>query len=474
MFYNGIEFGMVGSAHSFVARPADAGHGHAVLVFDGAGRLHLPLTSFGKEAARRLSAKSVTVYLYALLPFFTFLDSGGAGDREVWAGDSRVVRHSVSEYLEERLGCILRRHRLGFELVSVTGRTRANVGAFLAALKLFYVVMCEMGCYSGENPLVDMRSDALNDHQDDGRGAESDDPPRMPEISGVVEPASSRRRLTDSFFKLVGREWIPQIVDDSEFPVLVLSGGRKVPGWGLREECVTRLLFETGGRIFEVTGLTLGDWANRGLTREATAASKGSHGRRVKFFRFSSNTATLLRRCFDSERRKYDSKNWRLADYLRAHDDKLIDLSEVPLFLSRRGTQFSAKSFRETYWTPACKAAGLDADPHQARHWYVTMTVRTIHETSSTEAEIHRRIRELIEYMQWRGGEQTMAAYDHYFDGARHADIQDQLHERLRVALEQGLKRHSMRSATTPPPVTQRPAFDPDLAFLRALGGGSA
>jgi hypothetical protein len=46
---------------------------------------------------------------------------------------------------------------------------------------------------------------------------------------------------------------------------------------------VTRLLFETGGRIFEVTGLTLGDWAIRGLTREATAASKGSHGRRVKF-----------------------------------------------------------------------------------------------------------------------------------------------------------------------------------------------
>ena len=71
----------------------------------------------------------------------------------------------------------------------------------------------------------------------------------------------------------------------------------------------------------------------------------------------------------------------------------------------------------------------------------------------------------------WRA---TMASYEHYFNAARHADVQDQLHERLRVALEQGLKRHSSRSAATPPPLTQLPALDPDLAFLRALGGGSA
>ena len=196
-----------------------------------------------------------------------------------------------------------------------------------------------------------------------------------------------------------------------------------------------------------MTGLALGDWRNRGLTREATAVSKGSHGRRVKFFRFSADTATLLRRYFDGDRRLHDPKNWRLADYLCAADAKLVDLNDVPLFLSTRGTPLNAKSFRETYWAPACRAVGLDADPHQARHWYVTMAVRTIHETSTTEAEIRRRIRELVEYMQWRGGEQTMVSYDHYFDSARHADIQDQLHERLRVALEQGLKRGSSHAA---------------------------
>jgi len=188
----------------------------------------------------------------------------------------------VAQYLEEQLGCVIRRHRLGFELVSVTGRSRGNVGALLAALKLFYSIMREIGCYATENPLVDATARGQNDNEEDGaEGGEC--PPRMPDISGV-EPPRLRRRLTDSFFKLVGKDWVPQIIDDPTFPVAVLAGGHKLVGWGLREECVTRLLFETGGRIFEVTGLTLGDWANRGLTREATAVSKGSHGRRVKFF----------------------------------------------------------------------------------------------------------------------------------------------------------------------------------------------
>jgi hypothetical protein len=101
------------------------------------------------------------------------------------------------------------------------------------------------------------------------------------------------------------------------------------------------------------------------------------------------------------------------------------------------------------------------------------MAVRTIHETSSTESDIRRRIRELIEYMQWRGGEQTMAAYDHYFDAARHADIQDQLHERLRVALEQGFKRRSSRAVRAPRPVSTPAMVDPDFAFLRGLGGAN-
>jgi len=117
--------------------------------------------------------------------------------------------------------------------------------------------MHQEGCYLADNPLLGVISRGMKDDADDD-DAGSQRPPRMPDISGV-EPQRSRRRLTDSFFELRGKEWIPQIIDDPTFPVSELTGGRKLSGWGLREECVTRLLFETGGRLFEVTTRRLGN-----------------------------------------------------------------------------------------------------------------------------------------------------------------------------------------------------------------------
>jgi hypothetical protein len=65
-----------------------------VLVFDGANRLDPPLTIFAREAMRRLSPSSVRVYLYALLPFFSFMTGKGSGpQRQSWDGDRDLVRN---------------------------------------------------------------------------------------------------------------------------------------------------------------------------------------------------------------------------------------------------------------------------------------------------------------------------------------------------------------------------------------------
>jgi hypothetical protein len=184
------------------------------------------VTAFVKEATRQLSPSSVRVYLYAALPFFAFLDlSRPRGDSgEAWNLEPEVVRQALAQYLEEQLGCVIRRHRLGFELVSVTGRSRGNVGALLAALKPFYSIMREVGCYAAENPLTDATARGQNDNEEDG--ADTECPPKMPDISGEVPRL--RRRLTHSFFKLVGKDWVPQIIDDPTFPVAVLTGEHKV------------------------------------------------------------------------------------------------------------------------------------------------------------------------------------------------------------------------------------------------------
>lgn len=62
------------------------------------------------------------------------------------------------------------------------------------------------------------------------------------------------------------------VVDDPALPGRVLAGGRLL-NWRLREECITRILLESGGRVSEVTGLSLGDWMTRGMLQEANTFS---------------------------------------------------------------------------------------------------------------------------------------------------------------------------------------------------------
>lgn len=409
--------------YRFEQRPSETSHGHPVLVFDGDSRIHLPLTVFAKAAFAQLAPETARVYLYALLPFFTFLDQDvwqvRSGRR--WDSEPGEVRKAVDDYLVRRLQCQVGEHRLGFQLVAITAGARSHIHIFLSALKLFYRITCPAGYYPFDNPLVDVKAaaaiaDAQNYIEKEGDAA----PPRMPELSGVVEPRHPRRRLSDSYFKMVGEEWVPLIIDDPDFPSLISRGG-DIVGWRLRERCVTDLLFETGARISEVVGLTLGDWEARGLTVEADAFSKGTRGRRVKFLRFSSNTAKLLRRYFNTERRERDPHGYTLGRYLQVAIRESLDLDKVPLFLTVRRRPLTPKVYRDHYWKPACEAAGLDADVHQTRHWYVTRAIRHIHETSTDEVEIARRVKGLIAYMKWKS-EETIEAYEHYFRAAQYVE----------------------------------------------------
>ena len=253
-----------------------------------------------------------------------------------------------------------------------------------------------------------------------------------------------------------------------------LAGGRCLPGWRLRDECVTRLLFESGGRVSEITGLTLADWVARGMLQEATTFSKGSRGVRVKFLRFSSDTAKLLRRYVDTERRPIDPRGLTCADLLRGHSGHAADVLGAPLFLTVRRTPLTAKNYRETRARGIRpRAAGIDADVHQARHWYVTMAIRQIYETGTTDGAVPRRLRELIEYMKWRRGGQTLEAYEHYFDAVRHAEIQDRVHARLDEALRTAIAVHHRGLSVAPAgasSVTPEPGRDePEWAHLRPV-----
>ncbi len=473
---------MAGEAYRFVSRPPSTLHQHPYLVFDNQDRLHFHLTIFGKEAVSQQSESTARTYLYAVLPFFSFLDTDTwqqrAGRR--WDAVPEVIRQAVDGYLVQSLRCKVREHRFGFQLVSITQGTCSTVRVFLSGLKLFYRVMKQQGYYPFANPLIDPVSTLYTEVEEQMNG--SDEYPRLPDISGVEKPRH-KQRLSDSYFKLEGETWIPQVIDHPTLPGKILAGGRMI-GWNLREECVLRILFESGCRVSEAVGLTLGDWMARGMLQEANAFNKGSHGARTKFLRFSSDTAKLLRRYIDEERRRYDPDRRTLSDYVQSAKSQQIDTNAVPLFLSTRGTLLSAKTFRENFWNPACVAAGIDADIHQSRHWYITQAVRQIYETAQTEAEVKRRLRELIEYIKWKQGWQTMEAYEHYFDASRHADIQDVIHQKMDETLRQGLEKRirnkpqtlEKKNSTEAGPISLSRLIpdDPDFEFLRSIGGGSS
>jgi hypothetical protein len=56
--------------------------------------------------------------------------------------------------------------------------------------------------------------------------------------------------------------------------------------------------------------------------------------------------------------------------------------------------------------------------------------VRLICEEAKTPGEVERGKEALVRYMAWRSP-QTLEAYEHYFQAADHAQIQDQLFLRL-------------------------------------------
>lgn len=474
------------AAYWFATRPANAEHHHPYLVFDCQDRLHLPLTVYGKEANQRLSPKTAQTYLYAILPFFTYLD------RDVWqirAGNGwnaspKQVRQALEDYLVSKLRCKVQPHQAGWRYVTLTTGTQNSLRVFLSSLKLFYQVMIARGSYPFLNPMIESISATVATIE--SRLGQEEGIPRMPDLSGVETPQKKPvHRLTDNYFRLQHEEWTPQILDDAKLPALIMEGGKRLPlkHTRQRDEVVTWLLFETGARVSEVCGLTLGDWASQGTHTKVRAFNKGSLGRRTKTLSFHEDTVVLLRRYFDEERILFDPHGYSLDLYLELAARKQVDLSTIPLFLTAQGTQLTPKTYREHYWNPACDNTGITADVHQARHWLVTRSVRDIYETSTSKGEIERRLQGLVEYMKWKS-EATLAAYQHYFDEQLYTETRDTFHQRMHEEIQQyqqertqgkrqkpATSQHKQEQILPPQSVVAQLNDEPDLAFLYALAG---
>lgn len=430
----------------------------AALIVDQQGQAQLELSWFMRELEEQYAATTMRSYAAVLIRYFSWL----AVRHLSWNVESGTARAQFERFLCDELGCQLRLHRHGFILLTMTRENSSQVGHVLAAVRHFYAFAIRKHLYLPPHPLERIQGAATAPPPLEFPAT---DVPAMPAVSGVEPTQLPRDRLTNAYYVLSNGIWVPRVIDDPDFPRQVFAAGAAL-GWPFRDRLITRLLFETGARVSEICGLTLADWLGRGGRTEASAFSKGSAGRRVKVVRFSETTATWLRQYFDHERRADDPEHQRLNDY-RDHVDSQL-WQHIPLFLTRLHTAMSPDAYRDQAWRPACRLRGIQANVHQARHWYVTTALQEIDTLVSDAAERKRRVRALIVYMGWRSGAATLEGYDHHLDQLRHAEI----HGQLQAKLDQALRRPptTPRDREAMPIIWSQLPHDPDWQLLRRLG----
>ncbi|MCJ8012338.1 site-specific integrase [Paenibacillus sp. KQZ6P-2] len=380
------------------------------MVFDDEKNHFMPLTEYYHYQLGRVSESTSLSYLNALEPFFYWLKTKSLfqGERILWDSSVLAVKSAIKQYLQKELGCKVR-DQDSYEKVFLTNKSKKTVNHFLAAIKAFYKAMIKLGLYEHGNPLVNL--DLIE--QDFEIPGERKGRQRMPKIAGTEEPVNYRK-ITESYFKIMKDEWIPEVIGDWDLPYKVYNAGEK-SNWTLRDEVIIRFLFETGARISEILDLTIGDYRNRMDKHELSAFNKGSFRRRTKFVRISPETLKLLIRYINTERRK-SAKNQVKFESLSDNDF---------IFISQRGDQYKYNAFYN-HWHKIISTSGMKLNIHKARHWFVTSRLRGIYETSTSKAEIEDKKKQLIGYMKWRDSE-TINIYEHLYDEEKYRDIHEQM-----------------------------------------------
>ncbi|MCC2359089.1 tyrosine-type recombinase/integrase [Bacillus paranthracis] len=401
-----------------------------LIVLDKHRKPFLPLTVFYTEELGRISDSSAKSYLKTLYTFFTWLrtSSNYQGRTVNWDDDPKIIRIAVEDFLMQEAHCkVTTSDGKTHYNVLLTNRSPNTVSRMLSALKSFYKAMIHNKMYPYPNPLID--SHAILDEYETQRKGIREGKPRMPKEAGTEEPLPKRaRRLTDSFFKVINGEWKPQIIDNPHLPFIIYKAG-EYSKWKLRDEIITRMLFQTGARAREVIELTFGDYRARQDKSEFSTFNKGSHGKRTKFLKVDDDTLKLLDRYIHGERKKVDKSGLSINDFR----------DKTPLFLNHYGRPYTYDAFLKN-WLVIIEKAEMKINIHKTRHWFVTRSIRMIRENYKDKTEQEKAIERLRIYMNWSTKADTIKIYEHYVDEKDYvAEQHDKLLETMKKEQEEYL-----------------------------------
>ncbi|GGO38004.1 hypothetical protein GCM10008949_43980 [Deinococcus humi] len=427
----------------FSSRPrlhmlADGG----MLVYRGSGELHSDMTLIYRRLTRFIKPASAKQYVRHALHFEDYLMSIGL----CWNSPPQPLRQAGRQYLAAH----------GARLTERSDHWRAepdpdqvgppNLRLVIESLRAVYTAARHLGLYEYEDE--PFRLTITSAESGDGLPA-----PLPPSWSGLTLP---RPKLSnpDRYFVFKGGYWTPKfLMDAADLYEQVRAAFAEAP---LRDQVIVRCLFEGGPRISEICSLTFRGWDySVGEKRPAFGPSfklpsKGKHGSAIKPVHVGSETGSLLRRYFMTERRLQDPlteayEAWARAlgieDYTPEHYRLFLSASgrpsaRVPVFLTRGGRDYTANAHRKGAWRPRMATAGLQVRPHQARHWFVSMYLQAVELLFERDAPQYRKNREALGlYMGWAYPEDMLAVYDRTLDEHRTyervMDITTQLQELL-------------------------------------------
>ncbi len=425
---------------------------YEVLFVEESGRLIVALTEWYRLRSALGPTSTRDTYLSCLLPFFAFLSEKGCD----WNASPEQLRPVLINFYRERFGCLVRPER-GQERVAVlstrdTPLQESTLQVFRSALRDFYLIMRDERLYAFPNPLTSdtlLSLKRMHDQTIVNGGA--------PDHAGIRGETHERsRRQPTAFIRYPkAREWRPdlrkELADVRVGIHSVLDAMMECRQISCREKIVLELLRNTGARLHEIVGLSVGGYRNEGIAGQAQVVSKGSLGCEIKtiYFAHHPGVTQLLTHYLNRLRPQLDPQQ-------QAHLTELD--ATAPLLLTERGTSYSVKCFYYhwyKYYPQFRSLCPVVFSPHDIRHLFITEFLILLRETCSAgtdhfDSERYQREREAFgsTIMGWRSAH-TIDIYDHSRDSEQTLQLLAKMQHRL---AERSYLTPGRAEPTDPPP----------------------
>lgn len=410
---------------------------YEILFVDQHGHLIVALTEWYRLRSTLGPASTRDTYLSCLLPFFAFLSEKGC----VWNASPEQLRTLLINFYRERFCCLVRSEREPERIAVLPTRDtplqESTLQVFRSALRDFYLIMRDEHLYAFSHPLTSdtlLTLKRLHDQSIVNSGA--------PDHAGIRGETRERsRRQPTAFIRYPkAREWRPdlrkELADVRVGIHKVLDAMMECRHISCREKIVLELLRNTGARLHEIVGLSVGGYRNEGIAGQAQVVSKGSLGREIKtiYFTHNPNVIQLLTHYLDRVRPHVDPARRACLAELDA---------TAPVLLTERGSSYSMKCFYYHWykWYPQFRSlCPVVFSPHDIRHLFITEFLILLRETCGAgtdhfDSERYGREREAFgsTIMGWHSAH-TIDIYDHSRDSEQTlqilAKMQQQLAER--------------------------------------------